>query len=291
MAENSLFWGGTTIGDCGPYNNDEFSDFITKLLLPDRTTEGILIGVDNELAVTNPAGLTISVDTGAALVDGKLYENTAAWTDAVVAPVSGINYYTLVLRKDFSLQTVRLELLAPSLVGYPTPTQTDGITWEIIVAHIKITDASVITIGNDASYCEFGPGFSGVRLIQTTDINLPNNTDTAVSSYDSEDYDVGGFYSAGSEIVIPKSGYYGVGAFSRVDGAGTVGTKLEITIIDDTAAVITGYSRGRIGASDYLNTYTELYLTVGKTLEVHLFQISGAALTIAEGAFWVTRLK
>ncbi|MDM7940133.1 MAG: hypothetical protein QUS07_07315 [Methanothrix sp.] len=146
MAQISYFWGGEVTGDCGPYSDDTFSDFISSLMQSDRTTQSVITGSLNELAVTNPGGTVIRVDTGRALVDGKLYENTAVVDFNVAAPGSGTNYYTLVLRKDFAAQTVRLALLGPSSADYPDVTQTDGTLWEVSLAEISITSAGVITI-------------------------------------------------------------------------------------------------------------------------------------------------
>lgn len=146
MAEDSFFWAGTTTGDAGPYSDDEFSDFIRDLLQEDRTTQGVLTGVLNELEVTNPAATTIRVASGKALVDGKLYSNTANVDFSISAPVSGSNYYRIALSKDFSAQTVRATRLGPSTSAPPALTQTDGTKWEISLATVQITSGGIVTI-------------------------------------------------------------------------------------------------------------------------------------------------
>lgn len=150
MSETSLFWGGTTVGDAtlAPYDDDEFSDVFRDLLCSDRTTQGVLFGLENNLAITNPAGLTIRTASGYAFVDGKLYvndDNTDVTLNA--APGASVDYYTLVLQKDFVAQTVRVALLGP-VNGGPTPavTQTDGTLWEIAIAEITQTSGGTITI-------------------------------------------------------------------------------------------------------------------------------------------------
>lgn len=156
MTEKSYYWDGTTTGDAtySPYSEDEVSDHWRKLFQSDRTIQSALAGYEGELEVTNPSGQTIRVATGAALVDGKFYETDAAVDLAGATPGGGdTNYYRVVLRKVWSLQTVRLILLS-NLAGadYPAVTQTDGTTWEVSIARATINDAGTVTIIDDRVY-------------------------------------------------------------------------------------------------------------------------------------------
>jgi hypothetical protein len=153
MTEASIWWGGTVIGDHGTYTDDQFSDFICSLMQSDRTTQAPLYGLLNSLAITNPAGTTIRVASGKAIVDGKGYTNTANVDFSVTAPGAGFNYYTVVLRKSWAAQTIRLVMLGPSALAYPMVTQTDGTTWEVTIAQVRISNASVITITDTRVYC------------------------------------------------------------------------------------------------------------------------------------------
>jgi hypothetical protein len=128
MAETSLPWSGVSVGDAGPYSDDNWSDMYRKLFQYDRTIQAPILGYANELIVTCPAA-TIRVDTGAALVDGKFYENTASVSFGPLANAT----YNVVLRKDFVAQTVRLAYK----VG--AATQTDGTIWEVSIATVVIT--------------------------------------------------------------------------------------------------------------------------------------------------------
>lgn len=150
MTQKSYFWGGTSVGDAtlAPYDDDEFSDFIMAAIQYRREVQGVIFGKDNNLEVTNPSGLTIQVDTGRAFVDGKLYVNDVAEDLTLsAAPVSGTDYYHVVLRKAFSAQTVRLALVGPVNGGPATPAvQNDGVTWEILLAEVRQTSGGTITI-------------------------------------------------------------------------------------------------------------------------------------------------
>ena len=148
MAENSWHWGGTAVGDAGTYDNDtDWSDIMRKLMASWRASEGIVARYANGLEVTNPAGQTIRVATGMAIVDGKFYESDANEDTLLVAPGAGTDYYSMVLRKAFAAQTVRQTLVGPINGGpAPAPTQTDGVTWDLPLAEVRITNVGVVTV-------------------------------------------------------------------------------------------------------------------------------------------------
>ncbi len=155
MAETSFYWGGTTIGDAtlSPYDNDEFSDIWRKLFQRDRATQGPIDGYENELAVSNPAGLTIRVPSGAALVDGKFYENDANIDTVLVAPVVLTRIDRVVLRKLWGAQTVRVFIITGvEGAGVPALTQVDGNTWDVPLAQVSITTGSVVTITSEVAF-------------------------------------------------------------------------------------------------------------------------------------------
>jgi len=156
MTEKSYYWDGTITGDAtlSPYSEDDISDHWRKMFQSDRTVQSVLAGYGSELEVTNPSGQTIRVANGAALVDGKFYETDAAVDFAGATPGGGdTNYYSVVLRKSWAAQTVRLVLLA-NLAGadYPAVTQTDGTTWEVSIARATINDAGTVAVTDDRVY-------------------------------------------------------------------------------------------------------------------------------------------
>lgn len=197
MAESSLFWAGTTTGDAGPYSDDAFSDFVRKTFLQDRTLQGPIQGYLGQLAVTG-ATSPVAVATGAALVDGKFYENTASLNVVVPSPVSATRIDRIVLRKNFAGQTIRVTRIAGT-EGSGTPpaiTQTEGTTWDVQLAKVSITTAGLITITDERSFCytanvnvwrsdNDGPG-SGLNADllddaeKDTDVTLSGNSDYAI---------------------------------------------------------------------------------------------------------------
>lgn len=149
MAESSMFWDGTTTGDCGPYDADEFNAFLRKILSFNRISQGVIVGYENELEVTNPSGTTIRLATGAAIVDGTFYENTANIDFSVTAPGAGNNFYRIILRKLWVDQEVRADILGPETTDLPALVQTAGTEWDLSIAGVTVSSGGGITIASD----------------------------------------------------------------------------------------------------------------------------------------------
>lgn len=149
MAEGSVVWDGEVLGDAvdAPYTAEKWTENEINTFCADPSVQGVILGslAGGELEVTNPAGLQIDVADGNALVDGSSYANTGTSFN-VVAPGAGTNYYTMVIRKTWATQLVRLALLGPSGASYPIQTQVDGTTWELPIAYISVTAAAAVAI-------------------------------------------------------------------------------------------------------------------------------------------------
>ena len=153
MTETSLPWGGTTVGHHGPYTDDQWSDTWRKIFSIDRTTEGVILGYLNELEVEN-MGDTVRINTGAAIIDGKFYDNDAVIDEDVT--VNGT--YCAVLGKDFIAQTVTGYIIAGD-----TPTQNDGTLWEVKLADV-VRAAGVVTVTDARSFLHYGTAVSTEML-------------------------------------------------------------------------------------------------------------------------------
>jgi hypothetical protein len=65
--------------DSGPYTGDEWADLFRILFTTDQqATQGVLRGVDNELIPANPATRTVTIGTGAGIVNGHVLINDAS---------------------------------------------------------------------------------------------------------------------------------------------------------------------------------------------------------------------
>jgi hypothetical protein len=150
MAEDSLFWTTSDTGDgaAAGYTQAEINTWLRMMMVGDTADEGVAKGYENELAVTNPSGRDLSVNTGGAWVYGFPYWNTAAVTLSLTHPTTGTTGWRVVVRADWTAQTVRVALKesADGTATAPALTQTANTTWEISLATGTITTGDVIAV-------------------------------------------------------------------------------------------------------------------------------------------------
>lgn len=139
---------GTGDGSAGGYSMAQMIQWMQVLFTRDNTTEGVADGYGNELAVTNPSGRDLSINTGGALVYGFPYWNTAPVTKTLTHPTTGTTGWRLVLQASWAAQTVRIALLqaADGTAAPPAVTQVATTTWEISLAYGTITTGDVIVV-------------------------------------------------------------------------------------------------------------------------------------------------
>jgi hypothetical protein len=319
FAQDSLPWGGTTTGDAGPYTDDQWSDTWRKLFTRNRATEGVLPDYQNELETTWPGGTTIRSASGAAIVDGKFYENDAAVNQSGAVPGAGSNFYRVVLEKDFVAQTVRLGLLGPDVSSPPAVTQVDGTTWEISLATVEITSGGTVTITDDRTYAHFNTEVNSAMLatsaVTTTKIadgavTAVKLTDGAGSGVDADllDGQQGSFYTntatdvgASSNIVLTSTptlipgmtevlaaGTYIVTASIPVEMSGTAGQFADMKIqayLDGVLQFGEAHEQWDIPASarnvkTTLNYIWVITVTGSQTLEIRAAVESGATASV-----------
>ena len=172
MTESSLPWDGDTggepaaAGDAGPYSSGDWDDIYAAAF-----GDGVMPGDGDELAVSGTSS-PVSVGTGGAWVNGKYYRNSAALDIAVATPVASTRIDRIVLRADYTAQTVRAVRLAGSEGGAaPALTQSDGVTWEISLAQVSITTAGVITVTSERTAADQGrlPGEITMLYVSSVD--------------------------------------------------------------------------------------------------------------------------
>lgn len=171
MTQRSWFWGGTSTGDAGlpapygaPYSDDMFSDIFSHLFSRDRNTQGV-IPTDNTSYSSNLSctytNSTVTVGTGIAIVDGKVYASDAT----TALDFSGDGAFYVVLRKSWTAQTVRLALIATSSL-----TRTDGVTWDVPI-HYFVRAGGAVTTYNDYRFYAVRPS---TNVIPVTMYDIAN---------------------------------------------------------------------------------------------------------------------
>jgi hypothetical protein len=155
MTETSYPWAGEATGDAGPYSDDQWTDLYRALFTRDRSSEGVLRPSDSEglddLEVSGVAS-PVDVASGEAIVDGKFYMNDDVVEVAIPTPTANPRIDRIVLRKDWTSQTVRvtrIEGTESATPSAPAITQTDGSAWDIPLAQVHITTGGVITVTDE----------------------------------------------------------------------------------------------------------------------------------------------
>lgn len=162
MTQSSKPWDGILLGDASeaPYSSNEWAHIWNMLhgvgsVFPNY---GIIPGTGDsshaplQVLETSAVSANVEIHVGAALVNGKLYENTATEALAVGANVSGNpRIDTVILRIDYTAQTTRLVIKQGTPAGspvHPALTQSASI-WEIPLADIAVANGfSTIVTAN-----------------------------------------------------------------------------------------------------------------------------------------------
>lgn len=147
MAEKSIMWTTGATGDgASPYTQAEAIRMWRQMFISDTADEGVHKNYGNELAVTGTA-TPVAVNTGAAIVYGFPYWNTASVDVAIPTPAVSTRVDYITLEADWTAQTVRITRVAGTEgAGTPALTQTDGVEWQIPLATASITTGGVITV-------------------------------------------------------------------------------------------------------------------------------------------------
>lgn len=297
MTQSSRPFTGTTIGDAGPYSAAQWWEIYKYLPGASAPDAGPLVGsgaapeIGLTVAETSPASAGVRVFEGRAVVDGTFYESDATETLSIAANVSGNpRIDTVILRRDDTLQTVRLAVLTGTPAATPVaPSLTQSATiWEIPLADIAVANGfATITNDNITPRRTFANASDGVYLLDILNnsggileagdvvINDTSATRGATTTTTARDTRVIGVWAARTA----NGGYgrvlrYGVG-YIRTSAAATRGDYLAVSATAKQADVI---------ASGAANTVSQARL-IGTALET----TTGAGLCLCLINVWWTR--
>lgn len=161
MTETSMFWDGTTTGDASvsPYDAaTEFAKVLRSLASAAAIAtnlSGVFRGELNGLEASGTAS-PVAVADGRALAYGTWYESDATTNVVIPTPSAGNSRIDrIVLRKDWSAQTVRITRIAGTQGGAPSApamTQVAGTTWDMPLATALINDAGTILVLDERQF-------------------------------------------------------------------------------------------------------------------------------------------
>lgn len=184
MTQQSMWWSTNGVGH-GPlsgYSRDRWQDMLRKLFQSDDVSSGaVLVGVDNQLAVTTPGDDQVTIASGAAIVYGHFYENTAPETINLTSVFVGTTGGRVVLRADWSNQVVYLAVVqnTDGLSAIPAATQTPGTTYENTLATYQLATDGTVTLTDARTFTRFSGRVEGGNLdpaiVDNTTLQLVSN--------------------------------------------------------------------------------------------------------------------
>lgn len=157
MAEDSWMY-GCGVGDARAISAEDWHLFNDVLLCANRALQGVIDittypGYTGLLAATNPAGNTVRIASGLALVVGILYKNSANVDFDVTGPGGGAQTDLIVLRYTVLNNEVRLAHKQGVPGGAAATVQQDAAIWEIpIVTVFKAAGANLTSITDSRVY-------------------------------------------------------------------------------------------------------------------------------------------
>lgn len=228
MAQKSFPWTNNATGDgtSGGYTALEWGEIWRQAFLGgNEASQGVCKGVANELAVTGTSS-PLSVNTGAAFVYGKFYQNTASVNLTVTTPVVGTTGGHVILQLDWTAQTVRIVATrnTDGVNSTPSLTQSTSTQWEIRLATFTITTGGVITVTDARAYVHMS------QRVATANID-----DSAVTTVKIADSNVTTAKIADSNVTTAKIADSNV-TTAKIADANVTTAKMATDSVDDTIA-------------------------------------------------------
>ena len=289
MTEISRPWGGTVLGDAGPYSDDQWTDLWKTFLAHVVASQGVFRDQLNEFNLTDLPGLPVTpldVGSGRALVNGIWYESDATEQIAIVSPVGNPRIVRIVLRADWVAQTVRVTDIVGAIAAPPVPpaiVQIDGVTWDLPLWQVHVTPGGAISAYRDerAFIGQYVPvGVSDSRVYLEWEFFGP-------AAYASGD-NIGPFEAnlVGGGTITPLAlAGFGAGAIElRMDGAG-VNTIAEVFSRSHRPDQINGHL---VVFAKAPNTDPSLDLFIGFGSSLSLTPVNGVFFRSNGGAVWET---
>ena len=194
----------------------------------------------------------------------------------------------------FTTETARQSMVTGQAAGDLFYASAAGVLARLA----KGAAGQMLKMNSGATAPEWGSGLFGAKVTRmSSDQTIANNTDTAVS-FDTEEYDDGGFFDSGSptKFTITESGIYLFGASVQYD-INTSGIRnIQLTknastwIAKNTISVATG-GGGNMSITSLVS------LAAGDYVTTVVNQTSGGNLAILSGAhpgilnMWIVRVK
>ena len=183
MAETSLFWTTNAAGSGdqqASYSQADHSDGM-RIMAACGGYEGVAPGYLNELACTANGANTVAVNTGGAMVDGKVYINDAS-QDVNIPSASGAGNTRIdriVLRANwagFNVSVTRIAGTDAATPSAPAITQTSETTYDILLCQALVNTSGDVTLTDERTWSAVS-----ANGIKTDAVNTPKIADASVT--------------------------------------------------------------------------------------------------------------
>jgi hypothetical protein len=159
MAEFSMWWTTGGAGDGAATYTRSNHAMWSKVLASCNGMEGVAPNYLNKLVGAAGGANTVNIGTGGALVDGKVYNNSAPVTVNIPSAVGGGNTRIdrIVLRADWTAQTVRITRIAGTDAAVPVApaiTRSSGTTYDILLCQALVDTAGNVTVTDERTLAQ-----------------------------------------------------------------------------------------------------------------------------------------
>lgn len=289
MAEQSMFWPTTGTGDgtSGGYTSDRLVS-IWKAVLGD----GLLNYLGN-LSATGKFTTTLSIDTGAALVKGYLYENTTSASISTSTLGSGTYGLYVIANESASALTVSRSVAGTSVASKTVRLALNGTT--PTEPYIKLADV-ITTSGTISSITKAGNRWaesrsasaSGLAFLSVDSMSIANNTVTTIAGTGSDnnsDFVEVDFITG--NITFLQDGMYAIQVSAVWDTTTT--NRRRLTVNGAKGQQLTGASF--ITSTFTTQVYTEHFLAgAGDVIQCQIWQDSGSTRTATDVAVSIVKM-
>lgn len=201
MTEISYLWDGVVTGDAtsAPYDRDEFNTYIFMLQAPNRVENRAFVSPNygNNLRVySNDTAMSVTVDTGAAMIDGRFAYTLDTAVSLSIDPVSTSGYFRydyVVLRSDKNAQTIRLAIIkggetaSEYSLSNPALVQISNFK-EIPLAKIYVDDSGIVYDKYIYDMREFAMNYFSENAHKLSYNNLVKNSEFMAYSGEASSY-------------------------------------------------------------------------------------------------------
>jgi len=298
MAEQSMFWPTTGTGDgiSGGY-----TDARLKTIWKAALGNGVL-QYQNNLTATGTGTSTLAISTGAALVEGYLYENDSSASIATTSLGSATYGLYVIANEDASALTVSRSVAGTTVAAKSTRLALNSTT--PTQPYIKI--ATVVTSGGSISsitvennrYAASRLKTSGTSTLvsgnRTSNQSISNATDTAVT-YSTGTDSIYATVNAGSGIfTLTESGVYLISsrfAFTyNATGSRSMSYRLNGTAIAESVVEYAATGLGNLTSLTRNSMHHVGSFSAGDTIQYYVYQNSGGALNLERAYTAIARL-